>query len=245
MSVQELMQKFAEQQRGGVPDEGASNPALARVRASLSDVAVLILQSDARSQPGDIEAQRNRLAQLLGCVGDDLEEIVQSVESQYQPGVWGDLVIEERTKIALDSAPMRAATWDRIETLALRKLGNLVERGIVHKAPELLAIATAANRAARNGMGDSGNRSNPSPGVGVNIFMNQTNAPANDGSDLPKGNLGSMTLQLSPRLRKQAEREPTDSKQVLANSKMLEVDELRQLGDESDAEIVEVHINAD
>ena len=247
MSVEALMAQFAAQQ-GGVPDEGNSNPSLARVKAGLSDVANLILQSDARAAKGAIGDQRTRLGTLLGCEADDLEEIVQSVEEQHGDGVWADLVIEERTKIALDSAPMRAASWDRVETLALQKLGRLVERGVVHKASELLAVAVAANRAGRNGMGNSNNGGNQpaAPGIGVNIFMNQNNgAPANEGEDLPNGNLGSMTLQLSPRLRQQAQKEPTDSKKVLANSKMLEVGELRELGDSTIEDIEEVQVDAD
>lgn len=220
------------------------------VASRLSPVAKMILASDAHSSKELLVSSREALARALGVTVGDIEEVVSSVDESNGEGTWNALVVEERTRLALESAPMRANAWDRIESIALSKLGILVEQGRVVKASELLAIATAANRAHRfDGSGSSGGGKGNQEGnqqmPGVNVFVQQVTGAGSveSGAELQAGNLGTMKLSLSHKIQQQiAKQEPVDSAKVLMNSKMLDAKELRGLADKEsieDAEVIE------
>lgn len=254
--IQELIEKQREKMSGGAERiESSESPGTFRaasIARGLSSVAKLILASDARSHPEDVLSSREALARTLGVEIEDVNEVITSIEESHGEGAWKALVVEERTRLAMESAPLRASAWDRIESLAVQKLGLLVEQNRVNKASELLAIASVANKALRHDKATPSNHNGQGGQAmpGVNIFMQQVaggQGTLREGEELQSGNLGTMRLSLSPRIQKQLSAPSIDSHQVLSNSKMLDVKELRHLSDEGvDIEVaIETEIEAE
>lgn len=172
----------------------------------LSRIAELILGVDARTValPGtENESElkssaRGQLAASLGCTSQDLDIVVESYGD-----AWEGMILEERIRLGIDSTSVRDATWDRLESSVLRKLIHLVDANLVKEVGELVAIAKTANGAIRGERKGSGSRpsGDGTPGIQNNIYLQGD--PAN--GVLPAGNLGKITLNLTPRLVKQIE----------------------------------------
>lgn len=204
---------------------------LRQVRYGLGKIEELILVGDARAVSSNgvesdesLMIHRERLAASLGCESKDLQEIAE----QYGDD-WMQLVLLERVGMGIDSASMRDATWDKLESATMRKLLVLVESDKVTSAMELLAIAKAANVAAR------GNRSHgmkDRPGD-INIGIGIGGSPAN--GVLPAGDLGTIQLTLSHRVRDQlsAVRE-SRGERVLDSIQMLDLKAIQTAGSEGD-----------
>lgn len=192
------------------------------LREELSRIAQLILAIDAAAvaltDSGKPESElresgRKRLAAQLGCRIEDLLEIVGS----YGEEKWESMVLEERVRRGIDSSYMKDATWDRLEGVVLRKLLLMVESDKVSGATDLLAIAKAANTAVRKGRipgGVAPNMNKDGGGNETNISIGFHPGNPADGV-LPAGDLGTIQLKLSHRVRKQidgtAERESVDN----------------------------------
>lgn len=248
--------------QGTVAGAGAGKQAGGVVGPKLTRIAELIRASDARAVAADParEAEtralsRKRLAVGLGCGVEDLEDIT----SDYGEQEWEQLVLDERVRLGIDSTAMRDATWDRLEGATLRKLLMLVEADKVRDSMELLAIAKAANAAARNqsrggktrdaGAGQ-GNTAQQQFNVGIGIMAGGQYAagdPAN--GVLPAGDLGTIQLRLSHRVQSQLHppstgeggetvEEPAtvDSGRVLDSLEMLDLKSIQAVGEESEQE---------
>lgn len=211
------------------------------MRPNLNQVAVLILESDARNRPDDPELvvpaddspSRMAIAAVLGVDTDDLAAVVADVEANLKEGAWAELVLMERTQLALDSRIARAASWDRIEAIAARKLATLVEAGAINKAADLLRVAEVANRASRNQPSDSSGGAATNQNTN-NIFIGVQAGQA--GEVLPSGDLGEIRLSLSSRVKEQLSQKRSAAGKVLETSKMLDVHEIRALDAESESE---------
>jgi hypothetical protein len=217
---------------------------LNKVRAGLSQIALLILESDMRTagqgsvRPAKDSELRQLMSHQLGVTVDDLEEIVESVEEQYWEGVWEELLVEGKVSLALNSNIMRSSKWDELESVSLQKLNKLVMAGAVRSADSLLAIANAANRANRSN--DKGR--SPAMAQTVNVILGeQAHENEEGGVTLPSGNMGTIRLSLSSRVQRQLMTTPDSGSTVLRSSKMLNVSQLRALanGEAEDAEIIE------
>ena len=187
---------------------------------------------------------RLALANALGVMAEDLEDVVVQVEAAFGDGIWNLLILSGRTELALESKAIRSSRWDHLEALAVSKLVTLVERGAVKNASELLAIAATANRATRHSPnGDNAERGGASQtqgGITMNIFGGG-NVPK---GDLPgAGDLGTIQLSLSSRVKRQLAAPKSDEARVLQDSKMLNAEDLRGLVRrqvESPLEVVDV-----
>lgn len=92
--------------------------------------------------------------------------------------------------LQLERLRKKDVNWDVLEDAALGKLMSLMETNRINKTAELLAVAQAANRAARKPTGGSMDK----PGTTLNVFTGSGQV----GVELPgPGNLGTMRLTLS------------------------------------------------
>lgn len=202
---------------------------LKEVRLGLGKIEELILIGDARAvtatgveNEDSLTIARERLAAGLGCESKDLQEIVEQFGDD-----WPQLVLLERVGLGIDSASMRDATWDKLESATMRKLLVLVESDKVTSAMELLAIAKAANQAGR-GNRSAGMKNQPPGDVHIGIGIGgQT--PGN--GVLPAGDLGSIQLTLSHRVRDQlSEVRESRGERVLDSIQMLDLKAIQTAG---------------
>lgn len=207
----------------------------------LTKVAELILASDARcfgENPEDDEESlkkgRARLAGHLGCRPEDLEEIVAGYGA-----VWAEWVLESRVQMGLDSIALRDATWDNLESAAMKKLLFLVNTNSVRQPMELLAIAKAANTANRGRRGQPSVRtpeSLPTGGQSMNIGIGLGFLPGDpEKGVLPAGNLGTINLSLNPRIQRQLAKPVDEDKEmrVIDSVEMLDLKAIQKAGDDS------------
>lgn len=218
------------------------------VRAKMSPIAVLLLESDVRiavgQRSGDLRPvaqheSRLKLAAYLGVSSEDLEALVDEIESAMGENIWSLMILEERTRLALDSKALRASSWDRIEAVAIEKLGQLVQADRIRDPDKLLAIAKVANQAVRPGHGGTAAKSGEGGqvNVGINILGGEDNK-------LQTGDLGQITLTLSSRVRRQLER-PKEATSILAESQMLDVKELREVAGGGNQTVEDVEFTSD
>lgn len=216
------------------------NRDLKTIQASLSAVATMLLESDVRNpemgrtKPSVDSNARLQLAYQMGVEPQDLESIIADVENEFGEGTWSELIIEGRTQLALHSTILRSAKWDKVESIALTKLMTLVEENKIRSAESLLAIASAANRAARTNErnGKNGNSVESTVNLVFNGAQESDMADGkNNGVTLRAGDLGTITLSLSARVKAQLEREKRETGSLLKTSKMLDAKELRSIAE--------------
>lgn len=133
---------------------------------------------------------RVALAARLGVAPEMLDSLVQEYEQANGEGSWERLIIERRAQ--LDTI---GANWDELEAVALQRLVEHTNAGRINTVGELLAVAQAANRAARKG----GFSPRPAQSQGSTQF----------GITLPAGSeLGVVELRLSQKVARQIESPP-------------------------------------
>lgn len=128
------------------------------------------------------------LAKRLRCDLDEFDAAMRMVSEET--------LAVKRAERLLEAERIRNKdiSWDRLEDAVLQKLDSHVRTARNLKVGELLAIAQTANRATR--------RSNPGgPNVTGNTIINMNSGGAADAQvKLPgPGQLGTMTLTLSPK----------------------------------------------
>lgn len=124
------------------------------------------------------------LAKRLRATVEELFEVYDSIN----PTEWS----VKRLERLLENERVRNkdVNWDRLESATLGKLTQLVESNKNMKLGELLAVATAANRASRRTGGA------PMPGHNVNVFMGGNQQGAEIALPGPS-HLGTMKLTLT------------------------------------------------
>jgi hypothetical protein len=154
-------------------------------------VAFLMDEEEWEGENGEPKEAMSSLAKRLRSSVEEFRGIIESTSPQ---------IFEQKRLLKLLEAERirnKAYRWDQVEELALAKIHNLIERGLVKKLPELLAIAQTANRASRKVGGPDGGAPMIPNLTQVNIQMN---GDGSVGSVLPgPGNLGVMKLSLSSR----------------------------------------------
>lgn len=121
---------------------------------------------------------------VTGCVGAESDEI------------WARGLVALTTASTL-SRSLIAKGWDAAESIALDKLNQaLYAMSGTGDAMQMLTIASAANKAVRRERGE-GNRG------GVNVSVRSNNANGDTTLNLQTGNLGTMRLNISPRVQAQ------------------------------------------
>jgi hypothetical protein len=154
-------------------------------------VAFLMDEEEWEGENGEPKEAMSSLAKRLRSSVEEFRGIVENTSPQ---------IFEQKRLLKLLEAERirnKAYRWDQVEELALAKIHNLVERGLVRKLPELLAIAQTANRASRKVGGPDGGAPMIPNLTQVNIQMN---GDGSVNSVLPgPGNLGVMKLSLSSR----------------------------------------------
>lgn len=201
-------------------------------KRELSRIAELILRVDAHVLPVDGEDEdttlrlaRKQLAAALGCTTEDLQNVVDMYGVE-----WQEIVLEERIRLGIDSTQVRDASWDRLESAVLRKLIHLTDGNLVKDPMELLAIAKAANMANR---GDRKMAAKDGKGTSFGVQVNNFLPGDPNSGVLPAGNLGKITLNLTPRLVKQIEADPRNkSERQIDSVDMMTLDEIRGVADE-------------
>lgn len=144
----------------------------------------------------EIDSYGGATGALAARLNTTIAELLE-IRGLIDPVAWGNRKL--RKLIEMERIRTRLNNWDTLEMLALDKLVVSVREGRINSANELLAVASAANRAARRNDGPMSNH--PS----VNIQINQTNSASPNG-DLPgAGMVGRVELTLSRRTVKQLE----------------------------------------
>lgn len=207
--------------------------------AKLSQIGELILMSDASidvTGPGGEKLwteSRTRLAASLGCTAEDLEEIASSYGDS-----WMELILNERIRRGTDSIAMRDVSWDRLESAVLKKLLAKVDSNAVREVGELLAIARVANTASRG----RGNMGKGNGGAGEGNQINIGFFPGNPQAGvLPAGDLGTIQLSLSSRVRTQLSNAIPEAKviegqssRILDNIEMVDLSSVQSAVKESE-----------
>lgn len=193
---------------------------------SLGPIGWLVIQEESRG------TERADIAKSLGVGIDDVEAMIHAVckgvDKKESALIWMKGLVALRTAAMMTQGAIRQG-WDTVEAMAVEKLGNHLAKMTTNgDADQMLKIATSANKAIRRGMGEGGDQRNRGPG----------GMQAEFGLTLKSGELGSIHLQLSPRIREQMQRSdriidvtPKDSN--LGNSAMLGLNETRGLVEES------------
>lgn len=159
---------------------------------AVSPLAWMVLKQEAAG------AHLAILAAELGVSHDDLlalKDATTQLKGDDSETVW------QRGVVALKTAAIMNAnvgqTWDAVESMAVEKLANgLSAMKGNGNAAEMLAIATAANKAARRNRGESSG----SPRTSTHIHV-----PGGSGGEveLSSGNLGRIHLRLAPAIQAQ------------------------------------------
>lgn len=203
----------------------------------LTMVSWVLIQEEANG------VDRGVVAQGLGVTIQNLkalEEAATGFEGDESTECWNRGIIALKTAIVMNAGVIEHG-WDSIEALAIEKLQNALSAMQSNgDADQMLRIASAANRAVRRDRGErqmtNGNGGNRvQDGGGIDITLRS-------------GNLGSMTLQFSPKIQEQLgrpgrviegigarlEAEKNNPRQKL---EMLRLDETRGLADSSNAKL--------
>lgn len=161
------------------------------------------------------------LASRLGVAPELLDSLVEDYEKANGEGSWQRLIVERRAQL-----DVVGAGWDELEAAALQRLVEHTNGGRVNTVGELLAVAQAANRAARKG----GFSPRPVQQPGQTQF----------GITLPAGSeLGVVELRLSRQVAQQIESPPKTADVIQVPferiSSPIEIRQLAEsdLGDES------------
>ena len=161
-------------------------------------IAWVLIQAEAAGQT------KEQLAQQLGVEVENVLELIkgliQGAESESQAFALWDVGVVALRSTFVTANQVLATTWDQVEAMAIEKLAIAIQNVNPAGADplKLMQIASTANKAVRRQQGESGQagRSNTSS-VGR---MAEESAME---LELQSGDLGSLTIRLSPRVRAQ------------------------------------------
>lgn len=162
---------------------------------AVGPVAWLTIQEEASG------VTRKQIAKNLGVEETDLialRDSVTGVENESSEEIWQRGVLTVKTAMLVNTTQV-ATGWDAVEAIAVDKLAKSLNDMKTSGDPmKMLAIATQANKALRRrngeGPGQSGRNS-------TNIQVNNMNGNAE--LELQSGNLGTLRLNLSPKVQAQ------------------------------------------
>lgn len=193
---------------------------------SVTAVAWLLIQEMAKGSSPEL------VAKGLGVTEKDLQDIVDQTTGLTGPesqSAWNDGMIVLKTASRLNSHAVDSS-WEAVEALAITKLhGSMAAMGSNGDPDTMLKIAMTANKAIRRGRGEG----NGSGGASIHL-----NSEGGISATIKSGNLGFISLQLSPAIRNQIQKpEKVIDGDVIGRSatapklSMLNLEETRQAGD--------------
>lgn len=201
---------------------------------SLPPVAWLVIQEEAAG------VTRAMIAKTLNVTIEALDELRDAItgkEGEESVTTWQQGIVALKTAEMLNTRQIGTG-WDAIEAMAVNKLANQLTNMKTDGDPDMmLKIAAAANKATRRHKGEGqGQR------VGIQVNANVANGDAN--VELQGGHLGSIRLNLSPRIQAQLGNPSrvidVTPRQVNGESslnlQMLKLGETRNLADKSQKE---------
>lgn len=199
-------------------------------RPGLGPIAWILIQEEAKG------TGREGVASALDVSVGDLEELIHGIcqkgSLEESLTTWAMGVVALKTS-ALMMRQVLEGGWDAVEAMAISKLSQSLTKMQTDGDPEqMLRIATNANKALRRGKGE--NPGQPGGGGPTQVNVNVLQA----------GKLGSIKLNLAPRIQKQL----SDPNRVIdanpkANSlgqkEMLNLEATRELLDGKEQEYVQ------
>lgn len=198
-------------------------------RPGLGPIAWILIQEEARG------ASREKVAEALDVTREDLEELIHGVcqreNVQDSLTTWAMGVVALKTS-AMMMRQVLEGGWDAVEAMAITKLSQSLNEMKTNGDPEqMLRIATNANKALRRGKGEG---QLPSGGGGTQVNVNVLQA----------GKLGSMRLNLSPRIQQQLGApgrviDVTPKASTMGQKEMLNLEATRALLDGKEHEYVQ------
>lgn len=185
----------------------------------LGPIAWLVIQEEANNVP------RERLAKALGVTVEDISEMILQVTGaetqEIAESTWMRGIVSIKTADLLTQTAISRG-WDTVEAAAIQKLNNALEKMTGDgDAEQMLRIAATANKAMRRKAGET-----PAAERGPNTTQIDV------GVSLQSGGLGSIRLNLSPRIQEQMSKRTIDvtpGKSTLGNLNMLNMTETRDL----------------
>jgi len=191
---------------------------------SVSGIAWLVIQELSRHRPVE------KVADGLDVEIEDLDDMIREITGEpegHKGTSWQNAVIVVRSVEMMNHNTM-ATGWDAIEAMALNRLGDSLNAiGDKLDPMKALEIAQAANKAQRRHLGE-GNR-----GASVSVRTG-ANGELSADVELPAGNLGSIRLSLSQRVRDQLGEAKTIDAKPNAERRMLSIEDTRSLLDGRD-----------
>jgi hypothetical protein len=193
------------------------------ISGGLGAIAFLVLQRESEG------LTRSAAAEALGVSVEDIDSLVhhtcEGADQAESESIWNQGIVALRAARLMAEQMIRQG-WDDVEAMAVDKLGrNLASMKGLGDADQMLRIAAAANRATRRGRGEQVDQRNRGDQTHVAV-----------GITLQPGNLGSIRLNLSPRVQAQLQQpgrvidvEPNQSQSMIRDSKMLSLKETRGL----------------
>lgn len=129
------------------------------------------------------------LGYRLGTQKEFLQQVAQVLD---QNGMLWQEVLAERIRRASSARVFRDVSWERVESKAVGKLAQLLEKDAIRDPGELLAVAAAARKVNVGSDGGGGT------GQGVTVNINGVDSMAGE-NGLP-GAGAKMTIDLSPKV---------------------------------------------
>ncbi len=226
---------------------------------SMSPLAWVLIQHEGSGH------SRGEFVERLGVAAEDVDSLIMQtvgVEVAVSDGtdegrakVYAEAMRVAETKwsagvIALKGSALGAEQriargWDDIEAMAIEKLGNhLVNMKTDGDAKTMLDIAKVANSATRRSKGE-GTRSGNN-GIGTSVVVKMGQGESGNEVELASGNLGSITLRLSPKIQEQLSRpervidavanKTEGERRTTQNLEMLRLKDTRSLADAAESQ---------
>lgn len=166
-------------------------------KGSLGSIGWLVIQEQATgtSRAAIAKALGCSEAELLALRDDILQATGEEAESRWLQGV---MAVQTANRIQVIQAENG---WDALEAMAIDKLGRSLNQMTTNGDPEImLRIAQTSNKAIRRRRGEGpGTR-----GAGVtSVTVNGGMGTDNFGVELKSGHLGTLKLNISPRVQAQ------------------------------------------
>lgn len=162
---------------------------------SIGAIAWVVMQEQARG------VERKDVAKSLGVTEDDLAALVDGatgLSGDESIALWGKGIVALKTAAILNDHDIGRG-WDAVEAMAIDKLSNGLKSMRGNGNPmDMLAIAAAANKAVRRYNGEAtGMGQRPRAGI------NESLGAGGISLELQSGELGTIRLNLSPRIQQQ------------------------------------------
>jgi hypothetical protein len=204
---------------------------------SVQAVAWLVLQAEADGvEVADIATNLSVSVEQIQA----LKEATTGKQGEECEQTWLKGIVAIRTSQQLNTQSI-ATGWDALESMALEKLNQQMQELKTAGDPDkMLAIAVAANKATRRMNGEGGGRGSRGPVLGRG---DREQGHGDIELNLSGGNIGSIRLQLSPRIQSQLSdpgrviegvaNNAANGKRLTDSLQMLKLGETRQLVEEA------------